>query len=74
MVLYSDYYKNYNDLNPAADYTATIQWGDGGPSTGITSVESTDNADAPVYNLSGMKVKPVSGGLYIRNGKKYIAK
>ena len=73
MVICSDYYKNYNDLNPAADYTATIKWGDGGPSTGITSVESTDNADAPVYNLSGMRVKPVRGSLYIRNGKKYIA-
>ena len=74
MVICSDYYQNSNDLKPVAVYTATIKWGDGGPSTGITSVESTDNADAPVYNLSGMKVKPVSGGLYIRNGKKYIAK
>ena len=73
MVIYSDYYKNYNDLNPVAVFTATIKWGDGGPSTGVSSVEVADDDDAPVYNLSGMRVKPVRGSLYIRNGKKYIA-
>lgn len=73
MVIYSEYYKYYNDKDPVDVYTATIKWGDGGPSTGVSSVEVADDDDAPVYNLSGMRVKPVRGSLYIRNGKKYIA-
>lgn len=44
-----------------------------GKSTGILNVE-TEEADAPVYNLSGQRVEKTVKGVYIKNGKKYIAK
>lgn len=40
--------------------------------TGISNVTTT--ADAVAYNLHGMKVSAPAKGLYIVNGKKYIAK
>lgn len=71
MVIYADYYKNYNDLNPEAVFTTTIKWGTGGPSTGILSIEEAKESKTATFNLGGMKVKSVNG-LIIRNGKKYI--
>ena len=73
MVIYSDYYKNFNDLNPVAVFTATIKWGTGGTGIEAAAADASAEADAPAYNLQGMKVKPTRGMLYIRNGKKYIA-
>ena len=73
MVIYSHYYKIYNDLNPVAVYTATITWGTGGPSTGVEAVEIKNNSNVATFNLAGMKTK--SGrGLIIRGGKKYLSK
>lgn len=40
-----------------------------------TALETLDNAQAPVFDLSGRRVmQPVKGGLYIQNGKKFIVK
>ena len=73
MVIYADYYKNYNDLNPVAVYTTTITWGTGGPSTGVDAVEMQNDSNVATFNLAGMKTK--SGrGIVIRGGKKYISK
>ncbi len=47
----------------------------GGPATGIEAVEEVETDDASVYDLSGRKVlAPTKGGIYVKNGKKYIVK
>ena len=41
--------------------------------TGINKVETdTEDANAPVYNLSGQRVNDSYKGIVIKNGKKYI--
>ena len=56
---------------PAAS-AAALKMNFGGEATGIEAVE-TENADAPVYDLSGRRVNQlVKGGIYIQNGKKFI--
>ena len=46
----------------------------GGETTAIETVE-TENANAPIYDLSGRRVlSTVKGGIYIQNGKKFIVK
>lgn len=43
--------------------------------TGITNVNSSDNANSGVYyNLNGQRIGKPAKGMYIFNGKKYIAK
>ena len=45
-----------------------------GETTAIETVE-TENANAPIYDLSGRRVlTTVKGGIYIQNGKKFIVK
>ncbi len=45
-----------------------------GETTVIETVE-TENANAPIYDLSGRRVlSTVKGGIYIQNGKKFIVK
>lgn len=47
----------------------------GGTATGIDSVASTTDNDAPKYDLFGRRVTNVAkGSLYIQGGKKYIAR
>ena len=47
---------------------------EGGETTAIETVE-TENAYAPIYDLSGRRVlSTVKGGIYIQNGKKFIVK
>ena len=42
--------------------------------TGVVSV-ATEAEDAPVYDLSGRRVQHTTkGGVYVTNGKKFIAK
>ena len=47
-------------------------------STGVNTVNAAapTNADAPVYNLSGMRVDKanLTKGIYIQNGKKFVVK
>lgn len=48
---------------------------DFGSITGLEGVEDDVEEDAPIYDLGGRKVaKPAKGGVYIRNGKKFIVK
>lgn len=42
--------------------------------TGISEITSSDNADAPVYNLAGQRVSKDTKGMLIKNGKKFINK
>lgn len=42
--------------------------------TGISEITSSDNADAPVYNLTGQRVSKDTKGMLIKNGKKFINK
>lgn len=45
-----------------------------GEVTGIENAVAPEAANAPLYDLSGRRVvKAVKGGLYIQNGKKFIA-
>lgn len=46
----------------------------GGNTTAIDNVQNSLPANAPVYDLSGRRVtKMVKGGLYLQNGRKFIA-
>lgn len=50
-------------------YVRNIHW------SGIGSVGVDDREDAPSYNLKGLKIdKSAQKGIYIQNGKKYVAK
>lgn len=60
----------------AATQVAAIELQFGNEVTGIDAVESaTNEADAPIYDLTGRRVNAtVKGGIYIQNGKKFIVK
>ena len=63
------------DITPAAG-GIVLDFQDGG-GTGINEVEaevSGTDADAPYYNLQGMRVEHPTRGIYIHNGKKVIIK
>lgn len=55
---------------------AAIELQFGNEVTGIDAVEpATNEADAPIYDLTGRRVNAtVKGGIYIQNGKKFIVK
>lgn len=70
--------KSYLDLAGIAgttSYAIRMKFG-GSQATGIANATSAaDDANAPVYDLSGRHVSDVQkGGIYIRNGKKLILK
>ena len=57
---------------PAVSQTIGFRFG--GETTAIDAVE-VENANAPIYDLSGRRVlSTVKGGIYIQNGKKFIVK
>ena len=66
-------YKAY--LPEAADSNVkALRFNFDGETTAIETVE-TENANAPIYDLSGRRVlSTVKGGIYIQNGKKFIVK
>lgn len=65
--------KAYLQLNGAAPATLSLNFG--GEATGIENVATADDANAPIYDLSGRRVSStVKGGIYIQNGKKFIVK
>lgn len=71
---YRAYLTLSEDLKVAsAPAKAVVMTLDGNETTGINSVNAADD-DAPVYNLSGMRVKNPTRGIYVKNGKKYIVK
>jgi len=45
--------------------------GDAGSATGISELGS-QQADAPLYNLQGVRVEKAQRGIYIQDGKKYV--
>ena len=45
--------------------------GDAGSTTGISELGS-QRADAPLYNLQGVRVEKAQRGIYIQDGKKYV--
>ena len=47
---------------------------DGGFVDGINQVATSDEAIGKVYNLQGIRIKNVTKGIYIQNGKKFIMK
>lgn len=58
---------------PAGTQTAGFRFG--GNTTAIESVLNGVDANAPIYDLSGRRVNnAVKGGIYIKNGKKFIVK
>jgi autotransporter-associated beta strand protein len=42
--------------------------------SGVSEIISSDNDNAPVYDLSGRRVANPTKGIYIKNGKKYFMK
>lgn len=57
---------------PAGASAVMINFGE---VTGIENAVAPEVANAPLYDLSGRRVvKAVKGGLYIQNGKKFIAR
>lgn len=57
---------------PAGASAVMINFGE---VTGIENAVAPEAASAPLYDLSGRRVvKAVKGGLYIQNGKKFIAR
>lgn len=60
-------------LNKVEGLTA-VMVNHGGNTTAIGNVQNNLPANAPVYDLSGRRVtKMVKGGLYLQNGRKFIA-
>lgn len=59
-------------VKPAGASAVMINFGE---VTGIENAVAPEAANAPLYDLSGRRVvKAVKGGLYIQNGKKFIAR
>lgn len=64
-------------LYRVSDVIARLQvFSPAGETDGIANVNAADktNADAPIYNLSGMRVNKnnLQKGIYIQNGKKFV--
>ncbi len=58
----------YSKVNEAAEFTITVD-----TTVGIDGVEA-DEANAAIYDLAGRRVNAtVKGGVYVKNGKKFIA-
>ena len=61
-------------LLPTGGNVNALRFNFDGETTAIETVE-TENANAPIYDLSGRRVlSTVKGGVYIQNGKKFIVK
>ncbi|MBQ5729971.1 MAG: hypothetical protein IIV54_06240 [Bacteroidaceae bacterium] len=59
---------------PTGSNVNALRFNFDGETTAIETVE-TENANAPIYDLSGRRVlSTVKGGIYIQNGKKFIVK
>lgn len=62
--------KDANDNTPSS-----FQMVFNGETTGIEGILVDEDADAPVYDLTGRRVlKAAKGNVYIKNGKKFIVK
>lgn len=62
-------YKSTNEINSGNNIYSL------NGTTGINSITAdVDSANAPVYNLSGLRVGKNAKGVLIKNGKKYVVK
>lgn len=61
------------DAAESTNGTLKFVWGNG---TGVEkySLDKADDVDAPVYDLTGRKASNPAGGIYIKNGKKFVVK
>ena len=67
-------YKAYLPATALTSGVKALRFNFDGETTAIETVE-TENANAPIYDLSGRRVvNTVKGGIYIQNGKKFIVK
>jgi hypothetical protein len=67
-------YKAYLPETAFTSGVKALRFNFDGETTAIETVE-TENANAPIYDLSGRRVvNTVKGGIYIQNGKKFIVK
>ena len=70
---YLDAYKCYLTTTATAPALSVV-FGDD-ETTSIATPKTTVTTDDRIYNLSGQEVKELQrGGIYIRNGKKFIVK
>ena len=65
--------------NSEIKLTPTIAWGcslstESSPVSGIQNIHYTPIADDRIYNLQGQQIAQPRRGIYIQNGKKFIAK
>ena len=65
--------------NSEVKLTPTIAWGcslstESSPVSGIHDIHYTPTADDRIYNLQGQQIAKPQRGIYIQNGKKFIAK
>ena len=64
----------YIEVNPKDATVLTVGFGQV-EGIGQATMETTDNANAPIYDLSGRRVNQLTkGGIYIKGGKKVIVK
>lgn len=64
----------YIKVNPTDATVLTVGFGQV-EGIGQATMETTDNANAPIYDLSGRRVNQLTkGGIYIKGGKKVIVK
>ena len=69
--------ENYSGVNPAKFAIIFVNEEEGTETTSLDGVKSTEtlSGDNAIYTLSGVKVsKPEKGGIYVKNGKKFIVK
>ena len=66
---------DYKNTAPWSGFGKIVALKDGDPSD-IEAIENEQqpNADAPVYNLNGLRVSKAAKGIYIKNGRKVLVK
>ena len=70
----NNHHKAYLPATAVTSGVKALRFNFDGATTAIETVE-TENANAPIYDLSGRRVlSTVKGGIYIQNGKKFIVK
>lgn len=66
--------KAYLPVSSVATSARLLRFNFGGNATAIESVKSELDPNAPIYDLSGRRVKVATKGIYIQNGKKFMVK
>ena len=66
--------KAYLPVSSVATSARLLRFNFGGNATAIESVKSELAPNAPIYDLSGRRVKVATKGIYIQNGKKFMVK